>query len=213
MRRRVADALQQHALLHECREVREEISYDHQEMAHQLQIALRGDGESQRGKLTQSQLAVYQAIKSAIENRSPNKRIFIDARGGTGKTFVMNRLLYYVRTLQRDSVALSVAFTGIAAQLLQGGRTFNARFKFPLKADNMTTCSISKGTGLAKLLQKAKLIVWDEAPMSNKILLEALDRLLQDLMDSKQLFGGKVIVLAGDFRQLPTTIQRASLPK
>ena len=87
----------------------------------------------------------------------------------------MNKLSYYVRTLQRDSIALSVAFTGIAAQLLQGGRTFNARFKFPLKADNMTTWSISKGTGLATLIQKAKLIVWDEAPMSNKILLETLE--------------------------------------
>ena len=91
MPHKVADALQEHALLHECRQARKEITYDHGEMAHQLQVTLNGDGESQRGKLTQSQLAVCQANKGAVQNRSPNKRIFIDARGETGKTFLMNR--------------------------------------------------------------------------------------------------------------------------
>ena len=46
--------------------------------------------------------------------------------------------------------------------------------------------------------------------MSDKVLLEGLDRTFQDLMDNKQPFGGKVIVLAGDFRQLPTVLPKAS---
>ena len=46
--------------------------------------------------------------------------------------------------------------------------------------------------------------------MSNKILLEGLDRTLQDLMENKEPFGGKILVLAGDFRQLPTVIPKAS---
>ena len=50
----------------------------------------------------------------------------------------------------------------------------------------------------------------DEAPMSHKFLLEGLDRTLRDLMDSKEPFGGKVLVLVGDFRQLPTVLRRAS---
>ena len=41
-------------------------------------------------------------------------------------------------------------------------------------------------------------------------LLEGLDRTLKDLMDSKEPFGGKVIVLAGDFRQLTMVLPRAS---
>ena len=196
MRQRVEQALREHARFHQCREVCEEINHDNEEMEQQLRIALHGEGTNHRGKVTVSQLAVYQSVKAAVEGNSPNKHIFIDTRGGTGKTFLMNRLLYYVRTLDHDSIALAVAFTRIAAQLLQGGRTYNARFKFPINADSKTTCSICKGTGLARLIQKAKLIVWDEAPVSNKILLEALDRLLQNLMDNKQPFGGKVIVLA-----------------
>ena len=211
MRQAVAQALREHARFHKCREVREEINYDQEGMVQQLRIALQGEDGSERGKLTPSQLTVYQAVKAAIEGRSGTKQIFLDARGGTGKTYLMNRLLSYVRTLDPDSIALAVAFTGIAAQLLQGGRTYNARFTFPINGGSTTTCSISKGTGLAKCIEKSKMIVWDEAPMSNKILLEALNRLLKDLMDNKQPFGGKVIVLAGDFRQLPTIIQRVDI--
>ncbi|CAI9296199.1 unnamed protein product [Lactuca saligna] len=39
------------------------------------------------------------------------------------------------------------------------------------------------------------------APMAKRSALEALDDLLQDLMDSTEIFGGKVVVLSGDFRQ------------
>ena len=160
--------------------------------------------------MTASQLNVFNAIKDAVEGRSRQKQIFIKARGGTGKTFLLNRMLYYIRLLSDDAIALSVAFTGIAATLLQGGRTFNSRFKYKINADAADSCNISKGTGLAKLIKRAKIIVWDEAPMSDKILLEALDRLLQDLMDSNEPFGGKIVVLGGDFRQLPTVKKRES---
>ena len=124
----------------------------------------------------------------AIKGKGDYKSIFINARGGTGKTFLINVLLLYVRLLDEESIALAVAFTGIAATLIKGGRTFNSRFKFPIQADKYASCNISKGTGLSRLIKNAKVIVWDEAPMSNKILLEALDRLLQDLMDNKLPF-------------------------
>jgi len=39
--------------------------------------------------------------------------------------------------------------------------------------------------------------------MASRIAIEALNGLLQDLMDSTTLFGGKVVVLGGDFSQNP----------
>lgn len=35
---------------------------------------------------------------------------------------------------------------------------------------------------LAALLKKCKLIIWDEAPMTNKLCFEALDRSLRDVL-------------------------------
>lgn len=46
--------------------------------------------------------------------------------------------------------------------------------------------------------------------MNHRHLMEALDRTFQDIMGNKYPFGGKVVVLAGDFRQLPTVIKRGS---
>jgi len=56
---------------------------------------------------------------------------------------------------------------------------------------------------LAKLIDKRPLILWDEAPMTNKYCFEALDKTLQDLRSNyEQPFGGMTIVLRGDFRQI-----------
>ena len=38
--------------------------------------------------------------------------------------------------------------------------------------------------------------------MSHRHLFDALDRILRDIMETDNLFGGKVLLLAGDFRQI-----------
>ncbi|GBM30092.1 hypothetical protein AVEN_78497-1 [Araneus ventricosus] len=60
------------------------------------------------------------------------------------------------------------------------------------------------------MLLKTKLIVWDEAPMTHVHAFLAVDRLLQDLTKCKEPFGGKVILLGGDFRQVLPVILRVS---
>ena len=46
--------------------------------------------------------------------------------------------------------------------------------------------------------------------MGHNDLIEALDRLLQDLMGNNLPFGGKVVILGGHFAQLPTVLPKAS---
>lgn len=57
------------------------------------------------------------------------------------------------------------------------------------------------------MLQNASILIRDEAPMAHRHALECLDRSLQDLMQNRQLFGGKVVILAGDFRQLAPVVR------
>jgi ATP-dependent DNA helicase PIF1 len=52
------------------------------------------------------------------------------------------------------------------------------------------------------LIHQMKLILWDEAPMTNKLAFEAVDRTLRDLTDKNEPFGGIVFVISGDFRQV-----------
>ncbi|ESN99485.1 hypothetical protein HELRODRAFT_93087, partial [Helobdella robusta] len=91
---------------------------------------------------------------------------FIDGPGGTGKTFVFNALLCHVR--RQGKFSLAVATSGIAALLLDGGRTAHSRFKIPLEIHYNSMCSIPVNSQIANLLRATKLIIWDEASMISK---------------------------------------------
>src|SRR5207248_7873969 len=73
---------------------------------------------------------------------------------------------------------------------------------------------IKHNSDLASLLQVARLIIWDEAPMTYRHTFEAVDRTLRDLMKAvdplleEKPFEGKVVVFGGDFCQiLPVVIK------
>ncbi|XP_071741041.1 uncharacterized protein [Rutidosis leptorrhynchoides] len=71
----------------------------------------------------------------------------------------------------------------------------------------------SSDSELAALLNKAKLIIWDEAPMMHRHCFEAFDRTLRDIivsLNSSAPFGGKVVVFGGDFGQILPVIQRGT---
>ncbi|XP_057760314.1 uncharacterized protein LOC130980675 [Arachis stenosperma] len=105
---------------------------------------------------------------------------------------------------------------GIASLLLPGGKTAHSMFNIPVDLTEDTVCRIKKDSPKAEVFRLADLIIWDEAPMTNKLAFEALDRTLRDIMVSvsdrnKDLpFGGKVVVLGGDFRQVLPVIPKGS---
>ena len=95
MKLAVATARRQYNLYDECREILEELDYDREQMEHELNLALNGEGPQHTGKFTMSQLQAFNAVKNAVQANGP-KQIYIDARGGTGKTFFLNRILNYI---------------------------------------------------------------------------------------------------------------------
>lgn len=71
-------------------------------------------------------------------------------------------------------------------------------------------CNIKKHSGMAEILRKCKIIIWDECTMAHKHLLEALNRLLKDIKNNTRLFGGTILLLSGDFWQTLSIIPRAT---
>nr|GEV96443.1 ATP-dependent DNA helicase PIF1-like [Tanacetum cinerariifolium] len=71
-------------------------------------------------------------------------------------------------------------------------------------------CNIKKQSGQAKLLCQAKLIIWDEALMAKRQAVGAADRTMQDITGVKLPFGGKIMVLGGDFRQVLQVVRRGT---
>ena len=106
--------------------IKEELDFDIEELTQFL--------NHKRPQMTESQKNVFETTMEAVESNH-SLVVFIDARGGTGKTFVLNAILAAVRCLepnQGGSVALATGTTGKAATLLPLGRTFHSRFKAPL---------------------------------------------------------------------------------
>ncbi|GBO21876.1 hypothetical protein AVEN_60834-1 [Araneus ventricosus] len=126
----------------------------------------------------------------------------------TGKTFVYSTLIHIIRG-EGDQVAY-VASTGIAVTLLDGSRTAHSVFKIPLVLDATSTCNVKPNSPEAKLLKETKIIIWDESPMTNIHAFLAVNRLLRDILDCSKPFGGKVILLDGDFRQGLPVVPRGS---
>ncbi|XP_076934493.1 uncharacterized protein LOC143600803 [Bidens hawaiensis] len=113
-------------------------------------------------------------------------------------------------------IVLNVASSGIASLLLEGGRTAHSIFLIPINLTEDSQCQVKGNTDVSELLKKTSLIIWDEAPMIHKHAFEALDRTLKDVMNvdlgntSGTLFGGKVVVLGGDFRQILPVVQNGT---
>nr|XP_027102854.1 uncharacterized protein LOC113724113 [Coffea arabica]XP_027108986.1 uncharacterized protein LOC113728823 [Coffea arabica] len=158
-------------------------------------------------KLNAGQKFAYSSIMKQVF--SPKKQsFFIDGPGGTGKTFLYRSILATLRS--QGYIAIAVALSGIAVSILSGGRIAHSRFKIPLDISGNKSCQVSKQSSTAKLLIEAKLILWDEASMAKKEIIETFDMLLKDIMECDDPFGGKLVVFGGDFRQTLPVIKDAT---
>lgn len=155
-------------------------------------------GEKER-LLNRGQRAMYDRIVGAVNSNLQSANVFfVDSPGGGGKTFTTNLLLAKVRS--QNAIALACASSGIAALLLDGGVTAHSRFTLPIPIGEGAMCNIKAQSDKAKLLREAKLIVWDEAPMTHRHCFEAVDRTMRDLFSGiageewrqNVAFGGKV---------------------
>lgn len=106
-------------------EMNRELQYSTVEMAAIVARNVRLMNEEQR--------TIYDRIMLAV-SAGQGGFFFLDAPGGTGKTFVISPSLAEIRS--NNGIALAVASSGIAATLLDGGRTAHSVFKLPLHIQN-----------------------------------------------------------------------------
>ena len=63
-------------------------------------------------------------------------------------------------------------------------------------------CKILGDSAAGALLKKASVLILDEVSMMNKVDLERIEHSLRVLMENENPFGGKIVILSGDFRQI-----------
>ncbi|XP_029651251.1 ATP-dependent DNA helicase pif1-like [Octopus sinensis] len=106
---------------------------------------------------------------------------------------------------------LSFATTGIMADLLPQGRTVHNGFKLPVPILENSTSLMKIPSQRSEELKLADLIIIiDEASMLSGNTLRCIDLLLKEIMSCHKPFGGKGLLLGGDFRQTAPAVPRGS---
>jgi hypothetical protein len=182
-----------------------------EELSHPLDPSIDMDNPTRT--LNEDQTNAFNTIVERVQRNEPGF-FFVSGYGGTGKTYLWNRIVGYLRGLNK--IVLTVASSGVASLLLPGGRTAHSRFKIPCEVEDDMICDVSRGTMLSELIELTSLVIWDEALMANRKCFEALDRTFRDIQKGRNPdaahipFGGKVVVLGGDLRQILPVVEAGS---
>lgn len=186
--------------------LRAELCYDRDA----LQRAAAKDLE----RCTEEQRAVVDKCMDLLSQGADVKKLIcIDSPAGGGKTFLLNLLLSLVRGV-RGEIALASASTGIAAMLLAGGTTAHSRFGIPVPVQEESVSTITVTSQRADVIREATMLIWDEISMADKRAVECADALCREIMRDKDAaleavpFGGKLMIFAGDWRQLLPVVVR-----
>ena len=138
--------------------------------------------------LDDDQKRLYKIMEYSDDN------IFVTGKAGTGKSY----LLKYFRQSTHKRV-LFTAPTGIAALNIYG-ETLHKAFGF----DNLQSGPPFKiSNNQKKLLEKIDTLVIDEISMVRVDVFDYISKMLCEIMESEEAFGGKQIIVFGDLFQLP----------
>jgi len=150
----------------------------------------------QVAEMTSSQQRVFTHV-SALFQRGDQALVCVSGPGGTGKSFLIGLLqAQAVITYGLDVILL--APSGTAANLLKGQTIHHfLRLGIDLKG------RLQLGTVDADEVVTANVIIIDEMSMMGADLFHVVQDILRQFGDPGKPFGGKSVLLFGDFFQLP----------
>jgi hypothetical protein len=155
--------------------------------------------------LNDLQVKIANAVVAAVD-AARSCLIFVQGAPGTGKSFMMRK----IREAVGARHVVEMAPTGVAAQNLSlGADTVHAKLKLPITG-KYTPLGFAQKTQLAMEFAECKLVVVDEISMvSATMFYKIMMRLKEAKVDAE--FGGLVVVVCGDFWQIPPVQSRTLL--
>jgi ATP-dependent DNA helicase PIF1 len=140
-------------------------------------------------------------IELLERNLNEGKNILITGPAGTGKSHAINHLV----SKSNKNIART-ASTGIAATHISGstihsfcGLTPHSEKSHIKRIINNT----DKGDQIKERVQNTDIIIIDEVSMLSPETIDLVDEVFKCSMDSSLPFGGKQLIMSGDFLQIP----------
>lgn len=150
-------------------------------------------------------IALEHAIDISNDACRKDCTMAIIASAGTGKTVFVHAAVQKLISIGR--CVMCVAASALAATLLPNGRTAHAALRVPIEIHNDSYCHWD--VKLQNYLRTIDVIFWDEISMVAVEVVDCVDRSLRRLHDNDMMFGGVVMILLGDFRQLTPVVKQA----
>jgi len=122
------------------------------------------------------QAIAFDAILESVTNNQ-DRLFFIHAAGSCGKTLLCNTIAAEVR--RRGQVVLCVVSSGIAALLLDKGRTSHSCFKISLSIHKDSVARLKHNSYMFPVLQKTRVIIWMKFLCSTSMILMLLINVLE----------------------------------
>lgn len=130
-------------------------------------------------------------------------------RAQVNKLSLFKLILMKMASLSKKCQPL--AFTGIAAALMEKGQTIHSKFRLKIPSDESCVSKVDAASEEAHILRDTDVFIIDECSQVDKFMLRAIDRCLRDLTGVRDVrFGGKCIILAGDYRQCLPVVKKPS---
>lgn len=140
--------------------------------------------------------------REALDILKTGRNVFLTGAAGSGKTYVLREYIKYLRDL--DANIGITASTGIAATHM-GGTTIHSWSGIGVRdsLDRDDLLAIAQKNHVRKKVLKASVLIIDEVSMLHHYMLDMIDRVIREIKNSSEPFGGMQIVFCGDFFQLP----------
>jgi nucleoside-triphosphatase THEP1 len=127
--------------------------------------------------------------------------VYVDGRAGRGKTYVLYPVIGALR--KTGKIALVSASSAFAAKNYPGGRTAHFLYGIPVDECNPFIKSfVTPRCNRAKLLLATSCHIIDEISGLHFKAFDCADRLMRALTNDNHIWGGKMLVTVGDFRQV-----------
>jgi ATP-dependent exoDNAse (exonuclease V) alpha subunit len=140
--------------------------------------------------------------EQALSLLKSGKNIFLTGSAGTGKTYVLNQYIAYLK--ERKVPVAVTASTGIAATHINGMTIHSwagIGIKDSISQAQLRTLKTKKY--LEKKLEKVEVLIIDEISMLHQRQLTLVDQVLKYFKMNQLPFGGIQVIFCGDFFQLP----------
>lgn len=130
-----------------------------------------------------------------------NSNIFLTGRAGTGKSWVIRQFREYCNS---NNIRIeNIAPTGVAAMNV-GGQTVHRFFGIGAaqNPDQAINNAKKRKSVITERLNEVDVIIIDEISMLNDWVLDSIEKIAREFLQSEKPWGGKRLIVVGDFLQL-----------